>query len=225
MKRIGILGGISHESTAKYYEIIHKKYYEKYKDYYYPEIVVFSLNFQKFTDFENSSKKDYIKYIMEGITSLEKAGAEFIVIAANSPHIVFEDVEKRSKVPLLSIVEVAAEKAHKERMKNLLLLGIMVTMQSSFYQDVCKKYGITVVTPSSNEQDNINRIIFDELVISIVTDKSKKNLIEIINNYKVDGVILGCTELPLLLNQEDVDVPLLNTLELHAEAALDYALL
>lgn len=225
MKRIGILGGISHESTIKYYEIIHKKYFTKYKDYYYPEIVVFSLNFQKFTDFENSSKKDYIKYIMEGITSLEKAGAEFIVMAANSPHAVFEDVEKRSKVPLLSMVEVTAEKAHKECMKRLLLLGIRVTMQSSFYQNVCKKYGITVVTPSPKEQNNINKIIFDELVIGVVTDKSKKNLIEIITNYKVDGVILGCTELPLILNLEDVDVPLLNTLELHAEAALNYALL
>ncbi|KYK31896.1 MAG: amino acid racemase [Theionarchaea archaeon] len=225
MKRIGILGGISHESTTQYYEIIHKKYFKKYKDYYYPEIVVFSLNFQKFTDFENSSKKNYIKYIMKGITSLEKAGAEFIVMAANSPHIVFEDVEKRSKVPLLSIVKVTAEKARKECMKKLLLLGIRVTMQSSFYQNVCKKYGITVVTPSPNEQNKINRIIFDELVIGIVTEESKKNLLKIINNYKVDGVILGCTELPLLLNQEDVDVPLLNTLELHAEAALDYALL
>lgn len=224
-KRIGILGGISHESTLKYYDIIHKKYYEKYKDYYYPEVVVFSLNFQKFTDFENNSKKDYINYIMEGIISLERAGVDFILMAANSPHVVFEEVEKRSKVPLLSIVKVTAEKALQQELKKVLLLGIKVTMQSSFYQEVCREYGITVVTPSLEEQDTLNSIIFDELVIGVITEESTKKLMKIISNYKVDGVILGCTELPLILNQKDVDIPLLNTLELHAEAALEYALL
>lgn len=223
-KRIGILGGISYESTIKYYELILKKYYEKYKDYYYPEIIIFSLNFQKFTDFENRNERKYIEYIIEGIASLEKAGAEFVVMAANSPHAVFEEVEKRSNIPLLSIVEVTAHKAFENGLKRLLLLGIKFTMQSVFYQDVCKKYGITVVVPSDEDQDEINAIIFDELVIGVFKEESKKRLIDIINAYQVDGVILGCTELPLLVHQRDVGVPLLNTLELHAEAALIYSL-
>ncbi len=223
-KRIGILGGISYESTINYYEIILKKYYERYNDYYYPEIVIFSLDFQKFTDFEDKNEKEYITYIMEGITALEDAGAEFVVMAANSPHAVFEDVKRQSRIPLLSIVEVTAHKAVEENMKMLLLLGIKFTMQSLFYQDVCKKYGITVVVPSDKEQDEINTIIFDELVIGVFKEESKRRLIDIINGYNVDGVILGCTELPLIIHQRDVGVPLLNTLEIHAEAALAYSL-
>lgn len=223
-KRIGILGGISHESTIKYYQYILTKYYEQARDYYYPEIVIFSLNFQKFTDFENRDKEKYIEYITEGIGALEKAGADFAIMAANSPHAVFEDVKKRSNIPLLSIVEVTAEKAYQERMKTLLLLGIKFTMQSSFYQDVVERSKITVRVPSQREQDEIDSIIFDELVIGIIKEESKKRLLQIVKKYRVDGVILGCTELPLILHQEDTDVNLLDTLELHAEAALNYSL-
>jgi aspartate racemase len=222
-KRIGILGGISYESTITYYELILEKYYKRKRDYHYPEIVVFSLDFQKFTDFENDSRHQYISYIMEGIEALEKAGADFILMAANSPHAVFDEVKKRSEVPLLSIVTATAEKAAEKGMETLLLLGITATMQSSFYQDVCRDYGIRIVVPSQKEQDVINRIIFEELVIGIFKEESKQNLLSIIRRYEVDGVILGCTELPLILNQK-IEVPLLNTVEIHVEAALNYAL-
>jgi aspartate racemase len=224
-KRIGILGGISYESTIKYYELILRKYYEQKRDYYYPEIVIFSLDFQKFTDFENeNNKRYYIKYILEGINSLEKAGVEFVLMAANSPHAVFEELEILSPLPLLSIVKVTAEKAQQEGMKKLLLLGIKFTMQSSFYQNTCKKLGIEVIVPTEDEQDDINRIIFDELVIGVFKEESKNKLLEIIGNYEVDGVILGCTELPLTLKQEDTDIKLLDTLEIHADAALNFSL-
>ena len=223
-KRIGILGGISYESTIKYYELILKKYYETNRDFYYPEIVIFSLDFQKFTDFENENKRMYIKYIIEGINSLEKAGAEFILIAANSPHAVFEELEILSNIPLLSIVKVTAEKAKQEGMKKLLLLGIKFTMQSPFYQNACKRHGIEVIIPIEDEQDDINGIIFDELVIGVIKEESKNRLHNIISNYEVDGVILGCTELPLILKQKDTDVKLLNTLELHVNAALNFFL-
>lgn len=223
-KRIGILGGISYESTIMYYESILRKYYEKNRDYYYPEIVIYSLNFQKFTDFENRNKKEYIKYIMEGIAALENAGADFIVMAANSPHAVFDEVEKRAAVPLLSIVKVTAERAHQQGMKTLLLLGIKATMQSSFYQNVCRKHGITVIVPSPEQQDDIEKIIFEELVVGLIREESRKTICDIIMGYDVDGVILGCTELPLLVRHKDLDKGLLNTAEIHAEAALNYAL-
>lgn len=224
-KRIGILGGISFESTIKYYELILRTYYEQNMDYYYPEIVIFSLDFQKFTDFENeNNKRQYIKYILEGINSLEKAGVEFVLMAANSPHAVFEELEILSNIPLLSIVKVTAEKAKQEGMKKLLLLGIKFTMQSSFYQNAFKRHGIEVIVPTENEQNYINRIIFDELVIGVFKNKSKNRLLEIINNYEVDGIILGCTELPLILKQKDTDVKLLDTLKIHANAALNYSL-
>ena len=140
IKRIGILGGMSHESTIKYYELILKKYFERFRDYHYPEIVIFSLDFQKVIDFEN--KKDtegYVKYMMEGIVSLENSNVDFIIMAANSPHAVFESIRNKAKVPLLSIVEVTANFAKKEGLKKLLLLGIKFTMQSGFYQNICSK--------------------------------------------------------------------------------------
>ena len=224
-KRIGILGGISHESTVKYYELIHEKYFEKHGDYHYPEVVVFSLNFQRFTDLENSGDVEgYVEYIMEGIESLEKAGADFILMAANSPHAVFDDVQAMSHVPLISIVDVVADAAEKDGLGSLLLTGIKFTMQSTFYQAACGRRGIEVVTPAEAEQVEIDRIIFDELVVGGFKEESRRRFLEIIGGYDVDGVILGCTELPLLVNQKDADIRLMNTLELHVEAALDHSL-
>ncbi|MFW9938853.1 MAG: aspartate/glutamate racemase family protein [Candidatus Thorarchaeota archaeon] len=224
-KRIGILGGMSYESTIKYYDLILQKYYEKFNDYNYPEIVIFSLNFQKVIDYElGDNKEKYIEYIMGGIRALENTGVSFILMAANSPHAVFEDLEEISKVPLISIVKSTAQYAKKRNMKNLLLIGIKFTMQSTFYQNFFKKLGMEVITPTNGEQNEIDKIIFNELVIGYFKQDSKKRLLQIINNYKVDGVILGCTELPLILNQNDVDVILLDTVELHTESALKYYL-
>ena len=225
MKRIGILGGMSYESTLKYYDLILQKYYEIHKNYHYPEVVIFSLNFQKLIDLELGDEKDkYIEYLMSGIKSLENAGVSFVAMAANSPHAVYEDLVQLTRVPILSIVEATANKANQENMRKLLLLGIKFTMQSTFYQDHCKKLGIEVITPSEREQDEINNIIFNELVIGFFKQDSKKRLLQIINQYKVDGVILGCTELPLILNQKDTEIKLLDTVELHAKAILNYYL-
>ena len=220
--RIGILGGMSHESTIKYYDQILEKYYEKQHDYNYPEVIIFSLNFQKIIDLEHSDdRKGYIEYLMEGIMALEQAGASFIVMAANSPHAVYDDLVQLAKVPILSIVKATAEKAHQENLKKLLLLGIKFTMQSTFYQDYFAKEGIEVITPSDEEQNRLNRIIFEELVIGLFNDESKTEILKIINNYSTDGVILGCTELPLIISQEDTRVKLLNTINLHVEAVLN----
>jgi aspartate racemase len=224
-KRIGILGGISAESTIEYYSRLVKKYFERKRDYYYPEIVIFSLNFQRFTDFENSGDTDgYVGEIMTGIHALEDAQADLILMAANSPHAVFDEVEARATVPMISIVQVTARSAEQQGLKRLLLLGIKFTMQSSFYHEACSELDIDVVVPSAAEQDEINHIIFEELARGIFRAKTRERLLEIISRYPVDGVILGCTELPLILKQEDTSVPLLDTLDLHTEAALDYAL-
>jgi len=223
--RIGILGGMSYESTIKYYDLILQKYFEKYNDYNYPEVVIFSLNFQKVIDYELGHEKEkYIGYLMSGIKSLENAGVNFIVMSANSPHVVYEDLEKLSNVPILSIVKVTIQKAKSKNMKTLLLLGIKFTMQSTFYQLYSKKLGIEIITPSEAEQDEIDKIIFDELVIGFYRQESKKRLLQIINKYNVDGVILGCTELPLILSQKDTKIRLLDTVELHVEATLNHYL-
>ncbi|UCH97279.1 MAG: amino acid racemase [Candidatus Aminicenantes bacterium] len=224
-KRIGILGGMSHESTVVYYDFVHKKYYERYKNYNYPEIVVFSLNFQKVINYEhNGDSEGYTGYLLEGIHALVNAGADFVIMSANSPHAFFRELEKQSTVPMISIAEETIKKAKKERMKRLLLTGIKFTMKSHFYKEVGNKYGIEIVTPSGKEQDRIDSIIFDELCLGVFNESSKKRVVSIIESYPVDGVILGCTELPLLIEQDDTEMPLLNTSEIHAEAALAYAL-
>jgi aspartate racemase len=223
-KRIGIIGGISHASTIKYYEFILKKYFAKNRDYHYPELVIFSMDLAKLTGFENRGDLDgYVRYLVKAVESLQKAGADFILIAANSPHSVFDIVQKQAKVPLISIVEITAKEAEIWGLKKLLLTGIKYTMQSPFYKDVFAKHGLEVVTPSEDEQNVINDVIFKELVLGIIKDDTRQRLLDIINKYEVDGVILGCTELSMILNQEDTSLKLLNTLELHARAALDFA--
>ncbi|MGD9347899.1 MAG: amino acid racemase [Candidatus Aminicenantes bacterium] len=224
-KRIGIIGGISHESTIKYYEFILKKYYAKKRDYHYPEVIIFSLDLAKLVGFEERGDIDgYIRYLASGVNSLEKSGVEFILIAANSPHAVFDILQKKASVPMISIVEITAQEAKRLKMKKLLLIGIKHTMQSPFYRDVFAAHGMEVITPSEKEQDEINRIIFEELVLGIYKNSTRNKLLDVINNYDEDGVILGCTELSLALNQEDTKIKLLNTLELHALAALEYSI-
>jgi aspartate racemase len=227
-KRIGILGGISHESTIAYYNLLLCKHFARSKNYHYPEIVIFSLNFQRFTDYEdNGDQSNYIRYILEGVRALEAAGVDFILMAANSPHAVFDAVALQAKVPMLSIVAATAQAALQTGGHKLLLLGIKFTMQADFYPRTFADLGLTVIAPSEVEQDEINRIIFDELVIGHFTAQSKARLLALIEQYAqmagIDGVILGCTELPLLLKQEDCPIKLFNTLDLHTTAALDFA--
>ncbi|MBU5674901.1 amino acid racemase [Alkaliphilus sp. MSJ-5] len=224
-KKIGILGGISHESTIKYYELILKKYYELKGDYYYPEIIIYSLDFQKFTDFEdNGDKEGYIKYIMEGMYSLENSGADFIIMSANSPHSVYDEVKNLTKLPMISIVEAVGEKAKEKGLKKILLLGIKYTMESGFYENYLNQFGIDVIVPSEDERVLINDIIFDELAIGIFHKNSKERLINIIKKYDVEGVILGCTELPLIISEADLEIEVLNTVELHVNKILRYSL-
>jgi len=225
MKKIGILGGMSYESTIKYYDLILQNYYNSYNDYNYPEILIYSLNFQKVIDFElgNDTAK-YVDYLMSGINSLQNGGVDFIIMAANSPHAVYDDLVQKAEVPILSIVEATAEKALEMRLNKLLLIGIKFTMQSSFYQRIFENSNMQVITPVDIEQDLIDQIIFDELVIGKFKNESKQELLNIINNYKVDGVILGCTELPLILHKKDTSIKLLDTIEIHVEATLKYAM-
>ncbi|MFW9951376.1 MAG: aspartate/glutamate racemase family protein [Candidatus Thorarchaeota archaeon] len=225
MKRVGILGGMSYESTIKYYELILKKYYTKFKDYNYPEVVIFSLNFQKIIDFELSNQnKEYLDYLLSGINFLKNSGVDFIIMAANSPHSVYSELQKLSEAFILSIVDVTAQLAKRLGLKRLLLLGIKYTMQSTFYQETFKENGMKVITPIIEEQEIIDNIIFKELVLGIIKEQSKKRLLDIIQNYDVDGVILGCTELPLILSQNDIESFVLDTVEIHTTEALNFSL-
>lgn len=229
MKKLGILGGISSASTIDYYKKIMELYYKKFGNYYYPEINIESLNFQYFTDLENkNAMTEYKAYILQGIQNLQKAGSEVIIMAANSPHSVFSDINSQSHIPIISIVDSVAKRAANLNLKKVLLTGIKYTMQHSFYHDGFKAFNIEVIIPSSEEQDIIEKIIFDELVIGRVSPTSQCEFLNIIKNYvrteNIDGVILGCTELPALVNNLKSSVTFLNTLQIHCEETLNYIL-
>ncbi len=229
MKKIGILGGISAASTVQYYNKILDLYYEIKKDYYYPEICIESLNFQYFTDFENRNDMDgYKEYIMKGIRNLESAGSDIIIMSANSPHSVFHAIEKEASVPMLSIVDSVGKYARKNKMKKLLLTVIKYTMQGSFYRDELKSQGIEVISPSDGDQDIINHIIFDELARNNIKASSQERFLSIVEKYSarysLDGVILGCTELPMLAGTITGPVPFIDSLAIHCADTLHYVL-
>ncbi len=227
--RIGTLGGISAAYTSAYCDRMIEGFHERLHVTYYPEIVIFSLDFQRFTDLEDGKyrggdRDGYVEEIMSGIAALEGAGVEIILMAANSPHAVFDEIDARATVPMLSIVQVMADAAKESGLGGLLLLGIKFTMQARFYQEACARRRIDVTVPTDGDQDRINAIIFDELARGIIKEESKNELLGIIDGYEVDGVMLGCTELPLLLDQGHTSVTLLDTMEWHVQAALDLAL-
>lgn len=224
-KKIGILGGISSASTIQYYRKIMDLYYRKHQDYYYPEMIIYSLDFQAFTDMENENRmEDYKDYILYGIKALSNAGAEFVAMSANSPHSVIEDIRSSSPLPFVSIVDSVAQQAIKSSLKKVLLTGIKYTMQSSFYQTGMAKYGVEVIVPDQNDQVEIDNIIFEELVLNIIKSDTRKRFKQIIAKYDVEGVILGCTELPLLLQQNESDIPLLDSMDIHCQDILRYSL-
>ncbi|UOQ49328.1 amino acid racemase [Gracilibacillus caseinilyticus] len=224
-KKIGILGVISAASTTQYYKGITDLYNDRYQNYYYTEIIIYSLDFQYFTDLENEYRmEEYMDYILKGVHTLKKAGADIVIMAANSPHSVFDEIRQRALIPMISIVEATAVRASEQKIKKVLLTGIKYTMQSNFYQNTFKKYEIEVLTPTEEHQNEINSIIFNELAIRHFSSHSRDRLVHIIDSYDVDSVILGCTELPLILSNEHCNIPVLDTLSIHIHAILNYAI-
>lgn len=222
MKRIGIIGGTTPESTIYYYRNFVEISREIFEKNFYPEIVIFSLNFKKFRELPDWTEKK--EYIMEGIRALENAGAEIIALSANTPHIIFSELQKECKVKMVSIIDAVAEEAKRRNFKKLLLLGTKITMTSEFYISGLNSHCLEVVTPSPEEIDEVDRIIFEELSFGNV--KSKDYLVKLIESYKseVDAVILGCTELPIALRDEDTSVPLLDTARIHVKTLINEAL-
>ncbi len=224
-KRIGILGGISPASTLEYYRSLIYLYHERMHDSDYPEIIIYSLDFGRFTRMENEGRrKELASYVSNGIGRLAAAGADFAIMAANSAHDVFDEVSSSAKIPMLSIVDAAAEEASRLGLKKVLLTGIKYTMKADFYKKGLGKRSIDVIVPNLADQEEINRIIFEELALEKFLPQSRRWFIGMASRYEADGVVLGCTELPLLVGGDVLGKPLLDTLHLHVKAALDYCL-
>jgi aspartate racemase len=226
-KKIGILGGLSPESTAVYYTTITQGYLETAGDENYPEIIIYSVNFQKYSDWFSRGKWEEAGRDMAKIfEKLRSAGADFGLIAANTPHRSLEFITPNTELPILSIIDATAESIIASNIKCVGLLGTRFTMQEDFYKVGLNEKGLDVIVPETDDLIEVNRVIYEELVKGIVTDKSKDRYIEIIEKLSKKGavgIILGCTEIPLLIAPGDVDVPIFDTTKIHGTAALKFS--
>jgi aspartate racemase len=226
-KTIGILGGMSPESTAAYYEYITRTYTERFGDYAYPEIIIYSVSFQPYVDWPRAGRWDLVAQgLSEAARALAMAGADVILIATNTMHIVFDQVAANVNVPMLSLLDAVGEAIQQRGMETVGLLGTTFTMEKPFYQRALAEKGIQVMVPDPDERELANDVIYNELVTGDVRDESRQAFVGIIGRLArrgAQGVILGCTEIPLLVSEEDAGMPLFDTTVIHAEAALRYA--
>jgi aspartate racemase len=226
-KRIGIIGGLSPESTVLYYQHIVRRYYELFGNHSYPEIIIYSVNFQKYIAWAYEEKwSTVVEALLDLLKRMQRAGADFAVIACNTLHVAFDQVQRRSPIPLLSIIDATAEKIIKEGIDSVGLLGTSFTMEHKFYRDGLSRHGIRALIPNKASREYIDKIILEELSIGIVEPETRANMLTIIDdliNKGAKGIVLGCTELPLLFKDHHVH-RLFDTASIHAEKALQHAL-
>jgi aspartate racemase len=224
--KIGMVGGIGPESTVDYYRRIIRLYRETTGSDHYPEIEVNSINMTAMLKLVAEQDWDALTaMLLRAVDSLCRAGAGFAFIASNTPHIVFERVRQASPIPLVSIVEAARREAERRALKKTGLLGTLFTMQSGYYQAEFDKSGIAIVVPDEPERLYIQRKLFSEIEQGIFLDSTREGLLRIvrrlIDDHAIDGVVLGCTELPLILTRDEFGIPFLNTTEIHVRRILE----
>ena len=226
MKTLGIIGGLGPESTLDYYQRIIALYRERTGNGHYPEFVIVSVDLRKGLDFMDANDlSGMADYLLEGIDKLARAGAEFAIISANTPHIVFDDVAPRSPIPLISIVEATCAAAKAQNLKRLGLFGTRYTMQADFYPKVFARERIELVVPDPQDQEYIHDKYMNELVPGKFLPETRTGLLAIVDRMKgtseIEGVILAGTELPLILRAPEHDgIPFLDTTKIHVEAAV-----
>jgi len=229
MKTIGILGGMSWESTASYYRVINEAVKQRLGGLSSAKLILYSFNFEEIEKRQRRGAWDELTAMMiAGSLSLQAGGAECVLIATNTMHIMADEVEAAINIPLLHIVDATAEAIKSAGMSKVGLLGTRFTMEKEFYAGRFKnKHGIDIVIPEEEDRQLIHDVIFGELCAGKIEALSKEQYIRIINELAARGaqsVILGCTEIGLLVQPQDVDVPLFDTTILHANMAAEWAL-
>ena len=228
LKTIGLIGGMSWESTATYYKIINETVKEKLGGLHSAKCILYSVDFQEIEECQaNGNWEKSGEILGEAAYNLEKAGADFIVICTNTMHKVVNQIKEKISIPILHIAEMTAEKILEKGLKNIALLGTKYTMEQDFYKSKLIEKGINVIIPDKNDIEIINEVIYDELCLGTINSDSKKKFLEIVDklrNKGAEGIILGCTEIGLLIKNEDTDVPLFDTAIIHAEQAAIYSI-
>lgn len=226
MRKIGMIGGLGPESTLDYYKLIVEGYRKAVNDGSYPEIIINSMNMKELLDMmDNGEWDNVVACLINGIDALYKAGADFAFISSNTPHIVFERINKKSPIPLISIVEETCKSANKLGMKKIGLIGTKFTMKNNFFEKVFDKSNITIVVPKEEEQEYIHNKLMTEIELGQFLDETRNELLNIVKRMldedSIEGVILGCTELPLILTKDEFSIPFLNTTKIHVESIIE----
>lgn len=219
MKTIGLIGGMSHESTVEYYKIINEEINRRKKGLHSAKMLIESYDFDEIEKLQSKENwEELTKILTESAKKLEAAGADYIAIATNTMHICADEVQKQINIPLIHIAEAAGNYIKKKNFDTVLLMGTKYTMTKPFYKDKLKnEFNINVIIPDDIEQKIINDIIYDELCVGIIKESSRRKLLKIINNYKLKGakaVVLGCTELPNIIKEADIEI--INTTKIHS---------
>ncbi|MCD4682378.1 MAG: aspartate/glutamate racemase family protein [Bacteroidales bacterium] len=227
MKTIGLIGGISWESTAEYYRILNQEINQRLGGRHSARIRMYSFDFDEIYNFNQKNDFDSIRNrLIEEAIKLEKAGSELLLLCANTAHKWAKDVKDSITIPIIHIAEATGQAITDAGIRKVALLGTKLTMEGDFIKGkLSSDYGIEVTVPEPEDQEIVSSIIYDELIIGEFNEPSRNKILNVINGFEdIEGVILGCTELPLIIKPEDITLQLFNTTELHAQAAIDFAL-
>lgn len=228
MKKIGLVGGISWSSTLDYYRFINEEANKKLGGLNFAEFITYSVNFEHFhTANANHNWDATYQLMVNAALHLKDAGADMIILGANTAHIVAERVSEKVQLPLIDIREATANAILNKKLSKVGLLGTTYTMELDFYKNKIEEFQIEVmIPPTQKERDFIEETLVHELGKGIITEKTKQEYIEIANRliqHGAEGIILGCTEIPLIIEQNDIAVPVFNTTLIHAQAAVEFA--
>lgn len=228
MKTIGLLGGMSWESTVTYYQLINEAVKHELGGLHSAKVVLYSVEFAEIEEMQAAGEWDKAAQVLsDAAQALERAGADFILICTNTMHKVAPQVQKAVQVPLLHIAEATAQELLKNGISKVGLLGTRYTMTQEFYRDQLIQAGLEVITPNEADMDLVHNVIYNELCLGIVREESKAQYLRIIDDLSArgaQGVILGCTEIGLLVSQKDTALPVFDTTRIHAESAVRMAL-
>ena len=229
MKTIGLIGGMSWESSIEYYRIINETTKAKLGGLHSAKSVMCSVDFAEIEVLQHQDQwTEAAKMLIDAAKKLETCGADFIVLCTNTMHKVADDIQANINIPFLHIADATAQLVKNSGIQKIGLLGTRFTMEEEFYKGrLSQEYGLSVNIPNAQEREIVHRVIYEELVVGKILQNSKEQYIDIIQQMVkqgTEGIILGCTEIGLLIHQEDSQVPLFDTTRIHAEAAVEYAL-
>ncbi len=230
MKTIGLIGGMSWESSIEYYRIINETVRARLGGLHSAKSIMYSVDFAEIETLQQQGKWDEATDLMiDAAQRVERGGADFVIICTNTMHKMADEVQNHIQIPLLHIADATAEKIKAHGLKKIGLLGTRFTMEEDFYRGrLTEKQGLEVIIPRERERDIVHRVIFDELCLGEIRKPSKEQYVRIMDHLVRDGaegIILGCTEISLLIQEEDSQIPLFDTTKIHAVAAVEYALL